>query len=784
MLNMDKLNRLERRARFFASRPPADYYAYGRWQLTHWLRKSAPRTTEVDTSALLDALDLEQLDTASGHPERMTRSVASHFKTRTKPVFFFDADDREKLLALIPDADKAATIQEADAICNRLFTFRRTQIKFDGAMDWQCTPHGNVDWRWDLNRHTCFVTLGRAYCYTGNDKYALQYRALLCDWLEQNPARTDQPNWTSVLEVACRVSSWIWSFYLFRDAPALDAEMCLLFLRGLLVHARYLDANIELHVPNNHLLLEAKALTCLGILLPEFRESAGWRRRGTQLLCAQVSRQVCPDGVHGEYATLYHQIVASELLEWLVLLENNNLPVPPRMLSTFSRMLDFEAALTKPDGTLPLFGDSALQDTYLRFSATRAGRLFMKQAGAAPIAADEATCWLLGPKRVAMAPGAPDSHDVTSRAFPKGGYFVMRSGNDADQLYLAFDCGPFGMQALPNHGHADALSLDLFAYGQTRLVDPGFYGTSFGETWRNYFRGTRAHNTVVVDDLDQSELMDVRRVYRPARATLLDWRSNAGFDFVDGAHNGYERLAEPITHRRQILFIKPFYWVVVDTLTGRGLHTFDFYFHLMPGAAVELDTRSKMFMCQYADGGGLTIAPYVAAELHAQVFTGEINPIQGWVSLFAGEKQVAPVLRYRMRATAPVQFCTLLLPQRAGESSSIAVTPLAVGSPAPEAGLSALALEIETEGYVDYFLADPVKKLARKRLMQYETDAQLFFARHDNRSLAPRQVFRHGGTFAEFNGQSLDAHPSKGVGTLSVNSRKTGGSEFAEPGQM
>lgn len=759
MLNLTKLNRLERRARFFASRPPADYYAYGRWRLTHWLRKTAPRTIEVDTFALLDALDLDKLNAASGQPTRMTRSVAAHFKTRTRPSFFFDANDWGKLLALISDADKATTIQEADAICNRIFNFRQTQIKFDGAMDWQRTPHGNVDWRWDLNRHTSFVTLGRAYWYTDDDKYARQYRALLCDWLEQNPARTDHPNWTSVFEVACRVSSWIWSFYLFRNAPAMDEEMCLLFLRGLLVHACYLDANIELHVPNNHLLLEAKALACLGILFPEFRESARWQRRGTQLLCAQLNKQVCSDGVHGEYATLYHQIVAGELLEWLVLLENNDMPAPPRMRSTFNRMSDFELALTKPDGTLPLFGDSALQDTYLRFSAARAGCIFLKQGGAAAIVPDQATCWLLGPHRVAAEQHAPESHDLTSRAFPDGGYYVMRSGNDADELYLAFDCGPFGMKAMPNHGHADALNLELFAYGQTLLVDPGFYGTSFGETWRNYFRGTRAHNTVVVDELDQSELIDVRRVYRPARATLLDWVSSAEFDFVDGAHNGYERLAEPITHRRQILFIKPFYWIIVDTLTGRGLHTFDLYFHLMPGAVVELDTLSKSLQCKHENGGGLTIVPYAAEGLHAQLFTGEINPIQGWVSLLAGEKRAAPVLRYRRRATAPVQFCTLLVPQRAGKTSSIAITPLAVETPAPETGTSMLALEIETEGYVDYFLADPVKQVTRKRVMQYETDARFFIARHGNRAQAPRQVFRRGGTVAEFNGHPLHAQP-------------------------
>ena len=743
MFNMERLNRLERQVHFFAGRTPGDYYAYGRWRLTQWFRENAPRPLDVDTPALLNALDLDKLDAASGHTKEIEHKVVAHFKTRRAPFFFFDTNDREKLIALISDAEKAATVQKADAICDFTFTFRRTQVQFDGKVDWQCTPQGNVDWRWDLNRHPFFVTLGQAYWYTGDAKYARMYRAFVRDWLEQNPARTNQPNWTNVFEVACRVSFWIWSFYLFRGSPALDAEWWLEFLRGLLAHARYLDTYIELHVPNNHLLIESKALACLGILFPEFRQADRWRQRGTQLFQTQLNKQVCSDGVHAERATLYHQIIAGELLEWLVLLENNNAPVLPLLLSTFRRMLEFETALTKPDGTLPLFGDSASQDTLLRFSVTRAGHLFLKQQAATADGADEATRWLLGPNRLTTGQEKFRPAEVASRAFPKGGYFVMRSGNDADALYLAFDCGPFGMKALPNHGHADALSFELFAYGQTLLVDPGFYGTSFSETWRNYFRGTRAHNTVVVDDLDQSELMDVRRVYRPAQAKLLDWVSNPEFDFVDGIHNGYERLAEPITHRRQILFIKPSYWIVVDTLTGRGAHTFDLYFHLMPGAEIELDPLSKSLRCKYDNQAGLTIVPLVTSGLCAQVLMGETNPIQGWVSLFAGEKCAAPVLRYRRQVAAPVQFCTVLVPQRAGEASCVAVTPLAAESPTNRAERP-LAIQIETETHVDLFTTDCALEHERKRAARSETGTRLSLVRHSKLDSTAVVIFKYG----------------------------------------
>lgn len=732
---------------FFAARGAADYYAYGRWRMSRWLHGTAPRAFDVDTTALFRAVNVQKLD-STGHAETaLSRRLAAHFRARRDPRFFVRPGDRAAFSS-VPKAMQAETIRQADLICANEFCFRgTTPVRFQNGIDWTYTPQGNVDWRWDLNRHAYWVTLGRAYWYTANERYALKWRALLADWLSQNPARTDQLNWTSAFEVGFRIHSWLWSFYLVRDAPALDDESVLLWLQGLLAHGRYLNAQIELHVPNNHLLLQAKALAFLGLLLPEFPEAETWRERGMQLLAAQLSAQVCADGVHGERTMLYHQIVASELLELVVLMDMNRIPLPPEWKTTLDKMVQAEAAFTKPDGTLPLLGDSAQHDTHLRVSAARAGRLFLRGTFDTP--PDEATYWLLGPARVDAAHRVPPPPGC-ARALRDGGYFISRSGQGADARYLVFDAGPFGFKPMPNHGHADALSFELFAYGETLLVDPGYYSTSLGAEWRNFFRGTRAHNTAVVDDLDQSELLDVRRVYRPAQTTLLDWRTNDTLDLADAAHDGYERLAQPVTHRRQILFVKPAYWVVVDWFTGRGEHQFDLYFHLMPSTIVQVDAGSGAAVCATKKAG--LVVQFLAGNGQIQVIEGATDPIQGWVSLESGVKRAAPVVRYRCRAAPPLAVCTLLYPYR-GVPPPLRAERIPVNGGAQ---VPALALGITTDTCTDYIMLDHTEG-ERKQFAGYVTDARLLYVRQDAAKQKPTHAVRTGGQAAWFQGQTMPA---------------------------
>ena len=73
-----------------------------------------------------------------------------------------------------------------------------------------------------------------------------------------------------------------------------------------------------------------------------------------------------------------------------------------------------------------------------------------------------------------------------------------------DELRIVADAGPLGYLSIAAHGHADALAFTLSAHGQELLIDPGTYAYHTEREWRDWFRGTAAHNTVTLDDENQS----------------------------------------------------------------------------------------------------------------------------------------------------------------------------------------------------------------------------------------------------------------------------------------
>lgn len=692
----------------------------------------------------------------------MVRQAAvQHFRRRAWPVFCFEPGNTQALAVYVRDADKEKTIAQANEICDHIFRFRgEPPVVFDGPVDWFYCPRGNRDWTWELNRHSYFMPLGRAYAYTGDERYVRTFRDLLLDWLRRNPVGLGQSNWASVLEVAYRINTWVWAYHHFLATPGLDDDALLACLRGLWVHGRYLAANLEYHVPNNHLLLESKALAMCGLLFPEFRDANRWLEHGLFILWQQLHQQVSPDGVHREQATMYHRVITSELLELLVLLDNNGIAIPSDVMDIFRRLLGFERAFTAPDGQVPLIGDSTLSDSYIRFSALTGGAAFLGYADGASTTPDEATLWLLGPERAARLsfPGGT-SPSPTSQAFPEGGYFIMRDGDGQEAPFLIFDCGPFGYRPAPGHGHADALSFELHAYGQPLVVDPGVYSYHVGQQWRNYFRGTAAHNTVTVDGRDQSLLVGLWHVLRPVRAVLHEWITTQQFDFVDGSHDGYARLRCPIVHRRQIFFAKPEYWVILDLLTGQGQHRFDLYFHLMPDAQVALDPLSGTAHISYGDSVGLLICPANCADSQVEVITGSLNPIQGWVSRHSGEKTPAPTLRYRKVADAPTIFVTVLYPSAQMDRAAVNVSSLVVtdGENVFDE-VAVTGLRVEMDSYVDYLVVDRRKQPGHKTFEDYTTDGGLVYLRRRVSDGTPIKAIVHRGSQLRLSNEPMILH--------------------------
>jgi len=258
----------------------------------------------------------------------------------------------------------------------------------------------------------------------------------------------------------------------------------------------------------------------------------------------------------------------------------------------------------------------------------------------------------------------------------------MRSGWASDAHQLIFDVGPLGDFG---HGHADLLSVQCAVFGAPCLVDAGTYCYTADEGWRDFFRSTAAHSTVTLDGLSQAIPAGPFSWQARPSARVRRWQSTATFDFADAEHDAYRRLADPVAHRRRVLFVKPRYWVIVDDLEGAAEHRLDLRFQLAP-MEVSLDP-DLWARARRRDGRGLLIRPFAAVPLKAEVREGEVNPPQGWVSPDYGQRRPAPALVYATVTRLPLRIVTLLLPVEDVSAPPPAVSLLLAGGSVP-AGLA------------------------------------------------------------------------------------------------
>src|SRR5262249_28301674 len=115
--------------------------------------------------------------------------------------------------------------------------------------------------------------------------------------------------------------------------------------------------------------------------------------------------------------------------------------------------------------------------------------------------------WPTDVRAFLRALGVPAEGDAD--LFPSTAY--VRFGSGGDVLFL--DVGHPSPRDLPPHAHADLFSIEASVGGVRMLVNSGTGDYERG-AWRDYWRSTRAHNTVEVDGVDQSEVWHSFRMAR------------------------------------------------------------------------------------------------------------------------------------------------------------------------------------------------------------------------------------------------------------------------------
>jgi len=408
------------------------------------------------------------------------------------------------------------------------------------------------------------------------------HRALIARWVRENSPGVGtgwEPYPTSL-----RIVNWIkWALSAqARGGHALDAPA----LDSMAAQTRWLRKRIENHLLGNHLWANAKALTFASVFFfgPEAKR---WLRKGLAILERELDEQILPDGGHFERSPMYHAILLEDVLDLI-----NLSRVAPacfcsalieRLSATATRMLHWLRVMTHPDGKIALFNDAAFE-----------------------IAPDYGA---LAEYARRLAVPVQEGALGAIEALPDSGYVRLQNA----RAVMICDVAPVGPDYLPGHTHADTLSFELSLDGRRVLVNGGT-STYEPDPERQRQRGTAAHNTMVIDGQDSSEVWGGFRVARRARPFGVRWGEEDGRLLLEGAHDGYRRLPGcVIHHRRWILYADGL--TIVDRVEGR-FRTASHFLHVHPEVAVRADYRAGAgFMLISGEGGQVRLSTDPPAEI-------------------------------------------------------------------------------------------------------------------------------------------------------------------------
>lgn len=470
---------------------------------------------------------------------------------------------------------------------------------------------------WELSRFQHLTTLGEAYLLSKNEKYVKEFVNQVADWIENNPPQFGV-NWACTMDVAIRACNWLLAWKFFKGSSLISNEFIVKFFESLFQHGKYIKNNLEWSetLTSNHYLSDIVGLVYLGVLIPEFKESKKWKNFGIDQLKKEMKKQVYPDGVDFEASTCYHRLVLELFFyaTFLVIIndkdfkEDNFIKVGNEIfgkeyIQRLYGMFEFILYALKPNGRMPQIGDNDSGRLHIfakrevldmRYLLTL-GAIFFKEPKfkIKEFGFCEGALWIFGKEGYKIWQDLQENclTNIGSRAFPDVGWYIMRD----DKNYMIISCGPNGQNGNGGHCHNDKLSFELCVDGKDVIVDPGTYVYTAEPEWRNKFRSTAYHNTVVVDEKEQNRFNDESLFEMKINAGVkcLRWEISGEIDIFIGEHYGYKGFSHHVIHRREIRYYKKDKeWEIIDNFRGEGEHNLKWNLILSPEFKRDLNISS------------------------------------------------------------------------------------------------------------------------------------------------------------------------------------------------
>ena len=495
----------------------------------------------------------------------------------------YQQEEAQRIIALSDD------IVQKSFIFNLRWDMERTYeaVTFAEEINWLHQPADDSEWVFAFNRMRFWICLGQSYALTGDERYAKAFAEQLCHWVA-NVKKDDGAcanAWRSI-EAGLRMEYWTKAMQYFKNSPYITEEVIDIYLSSVQEHAQFLYSVWDsYHLMSNWGVLENHGLLLASLALPESDLVRTYTQEALRRLALEIQIQVYDDGVQWEQSPMYHNEVAHDYLDVVLLCKRLHLSIDPIINEKTHQMCLAAKAWQKPDGTEPCMGDSDRIDQ--RDIISKGAFLFNdgKLKASAYPHLDFDCVWDLGYAAIAAYDRIPSENESIRLSL------LEQSGNafvkDKD-FYLRFHCGTLGA----GHGHSDKLHIDLYARGEDILVDAGRY-TYVPKAERYEFKDSTAHNTTTVDKKNFTICKDSWECSKLSAPLLLRAFEKGPYCALQGSHQGY--LDRGVLPKRTILVLSNTLILICDAFYATAGHTYESYLHFNDSGVVQLTQAGAFF---------------------------------------------------------------------------------------------------------------------------------------------------------------------------------------------
>ncbi len=569
-----------------------------------------------------------------------------------------------------------AVLREAECYLNHNWKYFNYENIIEDPINWHQVPNTNIvspkifsfdiDFHnynlvgngkdiWEKNRHHHLTLLSLAYCISKEEKFAEEVKNQIFSWIEENPYLIGI-NWTHPLESAIRMISWVWCERLLRNSKHYDV----LFnskshvWTSIYLHQKFIAATYSRgSSANNHLIGEMAGLYIVSTAFPCYDESDKWQKLSKQILENEIVKQTFSSGCNKEQAFSYQIFVIEFLLLAAIEAKNSKDLFSSHYLELLKKMIEIVPLMTDVGGNLPRYGDGD-EGMVVQLQPINNNRVnwiyqianqFLNASVPVPQENMLASQVLGFQKSESLEKRIPVSGSYAWK--DSGIYSLVSSRGSPDELFVLADAGPHGYLSISAHGHSDALSFTLSASGIPFIVDPGTYAYLGNNKWREYFKSTRAHNTLIVDNQEQSESQGPFLWKTKANGFVKEWETYKNGAKLVAFHDGYKKIG--VIHQRTFE-LKNEKLIISDEIQGNGNHKVEIIFHLHPNCIVSENDNNTIIV----SNSSKKLKIDFPRSMEIIIESGEKN--SGWYSPKFGVKTIATTITGCANALLPTIF--------------------------------------------------------------------------------------------------------------------------------